>query len=350
MAVEREAICCDACEKWFHNRCSRLDSRAIALYVANKCLKWVCFQCITQLKKQALSGQAEEVSCGVDKATDCMGLGGEGKFEKEKTPRNKLEGSKGLPKGAPASQAPHPRRGQKTGVEGVNRRKDIAALSEVSVERGATLDTIRDMVKTQGEAIRALEQEKIALSQSLHHLRTASDLALGRNRNVVVKGVPEPLMKENRQRQRALRYHVNNLLRMVGLLEAAKIKRVFRLGKWKPEATPRPVCVEFANPRTRDKFLAKGGEIGTQTQGRFRIEPDDSAGWRRNNLKPPRQEARSELRVRSAKLPGQPNPSTVVETTQMGLGKREQTQGSLDGWVLVGPRRPAEKNGQRPRA
>ena len=365
--VEREAICCDTCEKWFHNRCSRIDSRDIALYVANKRLKWVCFQCTTQIKKLALAGQTEEGSCRVDKATDCMDLGGEEKkFEKEKITKQKIEGSKGMSEGVPTTQVPLPRRGQKAGVEGINRRKDAVAQVKDGGEEGETLATIKDMVKAQGEAIKVLEKEKIALSQSVHHLRTASDLALGRNRNVVVKGVPEPLMKENRQRQRALRYHVNNLLRMVGLLEAARIKRVFRLGKWRPEAAPRPVCVEFANPRTRDKFLAKGGEIGKQTQGRFRIEPDDSAGWRSNSLIPPRLETRSEMRVRSTKLPRletrselriratklprQPMPPTAVEATQTVLGKKDHNQGSLDGWVLVGPRRPAAKNGQSPRA
>lgn len=365
--VDKEAICCDACDKWYHNKCSRLDSRALSLYVTNKCLKWVCFQCIAQVRKQAQAEQIKQETplSRMDKATDCSDLHQDRKDrtkqegEKVKRPEfsqrvssiqatntkkvrnaSKSGGNtkqtvllktgtlKGDPKRVTATQAPNTKRGHDEGAPS-------------SKEDRTTIGRISEMVRAQGEAIRALEREKAFLSQSIHHLRTSSDLALGRNRNVVIKGVPEPFMKERRQRERAVGYHLNNLLRTVGLLGVAKIKRTLRLGKWKPDSAPRPVCVEFANPRMRDKFLALAGEIARRTERRFLIEPDDSAGWRKNITSSPQQEVRAKLEVRATKL--------LEKPTNGEPNRPDHTQGSLDGWIMVKPRRAAAKNGVCPR-
>lgn len=354
--VDKEAICCDACDNWYHNKCSRLDNRAVALYVANKCLKWVCFQCIAQVKKKRATGEKNEMAVSkIDKATDCLDL----KPEKNKKEQNggrtpNSEAWKNPIKQVIAIQAPNPNKGRNAGtISKRNTKGEVLAGTHKSnkgkQEDRTNIRSLREMVLSQGEAIRALEREKTNLSQSVHHLRTASDIALGRNRNVVIKGVPEPFMKEKKQRDRAARYHVNNLLRMVGLLVGSKLKRVFRLGKWKPESAPRPVCVEFANPRTRDRFLSMAGEIARRTERRFLVEPDDSAGWRINSIGNPLQEAGTKVEVRAIKLPGKVYPTQRIEATREEPRQPDHTQGSLDGWVMVKPRRTPTKNGVCPR-
>jgi hypothetical protein len=219
-----------------------------------------------------------------------------------------------------------------------------------SVEEIGTFNELREQVMAQGEAIRTLLRDKSSLSETVKHLKTTNDLALGRNRNVVIKGIPEPFMRESKQRERAIRYHVTNLLRMAGVPGTAVLKRLLRLGKWRRDVAPRPVVVEFANPRLRDKFLARAAELSQKTEGRFKIEPDDAAGWKHKSTGPQQVDPRTNPVVRVSKLPGttsRPKPNTVTQQDSSRLA--DPTQGSLDGWVLVGTRRPAIKNGERTR-
>ena len=126
-----------------------------------------------------------------------------------------------------------------------------------------------DLIKKQGDQIEELRRE-------LHVVGKHSEFALGRHRNVVIKGIPEPYMRESRQRARAIRYHTQNLLRTVRLPPHTTIKRVLRIGKWSRDQAPRPVVVEFTNPRTRDRFLAQAAEVSRLTEGKISIEPDES--------------------------------------------------------------------------
>ncbi|KAF4531146.1 hypothetical protein B566_EDAN019181 [Ephemera danica] len=105
-----------------------------------------------------------------------------------------------------------------------------------------------------------------------------SEVATGRNRNVVIRGIPEPIMREGRQRDRAVRYHLINLLRVAELPGDLGLKRVLRLGRWDQSyesRQPRPVLVEFANPRHRDHFLAAAEKIQRTTNGGIEVAPDD---------------------------------------------------------------------------
>ena len=51
----------------------------------------------------------------------------------------------------------------------------------------------------------------------LRKLRTESDLALGRHRNVAIRGVPEPFNKNSKTKLRHMKPYVLHYLRLVGL-------------------------------------------------------------------------------------------------------------------------------------
>lgn len=65
-----------------------------------------------------------------------------------------------------------------------------------------------------------------------------SDIALGRNRNVLIHGIPEPFRNEERQRERAVSPHVVNPLRTMQILEKFAIKTVLCLQIWLGDCNP----------------------------------------------------------------------------------------------------------------
>jgi hypothetical protein len=82
-----------------------------------------------------------------------------------------------------------------------------------------------------------------------------------------------------------MRYHLVNLLRQVRMPEHVAIKRILRLGKWRGNENlnmrrPRPVLVEFANPRHRDTFLSAADFLRRESHGAISVAPDHSAGWK----------------------------------------------------------------------
>lgn len=74
------------------------------------------------------------------------------------------------------------------------------------------------------DAEQALQQ----MSRELKSVQKSRPIASSRNRNVIIHGVPE----EGKQRERAVSYHVVNLLRTVKIMKYVTIKRVICLGRW----------------------------------------------------------------------------------------------------------------------
>lgn len=63
--------------------------------------------------------------------------------------------------------------------------------------------------------------------RQLNSVQKSSHIALGRNRNFIVHGFPEPFINEGNQREMAMRHHEVNLLLTVEIPEHVVIKRVF---------------------------------------------------------------------------------------------------------------------------
>ena len=111
-------------------------------------------------------------------------------------------------------------------------------------------------------------------------LEKETGFALGRNRNVVISGVHEPHMREGKQRFQFMSHYLSTFSRMADLPGHISIKRVLRLGRWQRPTTlafhkPRPIVVEFGNPRNRDHFLAAAEKIRSLTNGVITVTPDD---------------------------------------------------------------------------
>lgn len=165
-------------------------------------------------------------------------------------------------------------------------------------------------------------------------------------------------MKESRQRARALRYHVNNIVRMAGMHPCPLIKRIIRIGRWQKDQAARPIVVEFANPRVRDTILAKAAEIKNLSQSTITIEPDCSQSWRCLNAtsteKPHPSRGQPVVRV-SKILPVsvQTMPAEKVDNQQKKTGAEDYGKAKRKtGPETEGddPRSPTAKNGEQPRA
>jgi hypothetical protein len=125
------------------------------------------------------------------------------------------------------------------------------------------------------------EVEYKALVTRIERLEKYTEIALGRNRNILLLGIPEPFVKETKARDEYLYQRVRTLLRVVNIPEHVGLKRVHRVGRWQSPTSaslkrPRPVVVEFANPRHRDHFLAGAVCITQFTRGEVLVMPDDS--------------------------------------------------------------------------
>lgn len=167
----------------------------------------------------------------------------------------------------------------------VNRQSPrVLTVSQLQLQ--AEVKDISQRLAKQEGTITAMQGLVGDLNRELRKLETSSDLALGRNRNVVVKGIEEPICTAPRQRERELRHHVTNILRLASVPGHVLLKRVFRLGRWtrKPDdssVAPRPVLIEFGNPRHRDVFLAAAEIVKRRTEGRISVQPDFSASGRK---------------------------------------------------------------------
>lgn len=312
--VATEAIRCDFCERWFHNRCSKLSIRAIALYAANKCIKWACPLCAEMIKIRNTTNaevQTEEekpvanITLSVNEINQQTPLKKSGEVgneahpprkansrdKEEKTARPKKERRLREQTINATERDPGGGKTKKPGLRaGTTYARAVAGTQEIE-DQGTTLENICAILSRQQIELKALTEERTKLNNTLATLMRNADIALGRNRNVVIKGIAEPYMKEGRQRARGMRHHVQNLLRMVDMPPHAALKRVLRLGRWMgnregKEYPPRPVLVEFGNARHRDQFLAAAGKISSLTQGGIVVQPDDSAAWRKTAAAP----------------------------------------------------------------
>lgn len=89
-------------------------------------------------------------------------------------------------------------------------------------------------------------------------------------------------MKEGKQRERAVRHHVVNLLQAVEIPDHVATKRVLRPERWQGVShsgcrDPRPALVEFAYPRHRSRFLASADRMKAITSGVITVEQNDNA-------------------------------------------------------------------------
>lgn len=286
--VNTDGIQCDTCNTWYHRKCSCLATRAYNIYAVHKYLKWICKQCIEHLR-QCIVGkictgttQESKVIQHLDKETDCQDLG----VDAEEGVKMDGKGKQRLAKQSDSQEVTDSNSSEWIMIGKAKKGRDVkgktqtkvkgkpAKTDDIASKSGLSLGEIGKTLADQERWIRELQM-------NVDMLKKNNDIALGRNRNVVIRGILEPYVKESRQRMRDMRHHVSNLLRMANLLPQARIKRILRLGKWAKDRPPRPIVVEFENQRIRDRFLAAAGDIKRLTEGRTTLEPDDSAHWKR---------------------------------------------------------------------
>ena len=144
----------------------------------------------------------------------------------------------------------------------------------------SVLAKISQRLDAQAACLNKLQSEKDDLTKSISRLLATSDFAMGRNRNVIIYGITEPIMRQGKLRDRYMRSEIATLFRKLGIPEHVLVKRVLRLGPWKSaldgaESPPRPMVVEFGNIRHRDKFLAGAEKIRALSKGKISVTPDN---------------------------------------------------------------------------
>lgn len=377
--VMNEGIRCDICEKWYHQSCSKLIVQAFQLYVVHSILKWVCQECTTKCKESGKVGARETMEIN-DVTTEADSQRKEDSppprdkenrvddFEKDESRKNGFEDSRSednhernlteeaadrtvinrmgdvisVSVGIPVSRMKKARANIKEKKRPSKGRMATAARFN-EMRKGLNNDIVEDLRDTcnriykkleeQEVAIGVLREDKMELRKDLERLKKNGDLALGRNRNVVIKGIPEPYMGAARHREKYMKEHLLTLLRQVNIPEHVGVKRILRLGRWMREMNgvelrPRPVLVEFANPRHRDRFLTEAGKVKRWSMGKIIVQPDDSANWGR-------EVHRNVRELRGIELVQLKSP-IVKETMLEGIGGKKLLQGmqkSLEGEV-----------------
>ena len=330
--VQEEGIMCDTCAKWYHPHCGNLKKVEFNLYIKHDCLNWVCQVCKELIKKvlkppsskvspstiavgsspgHSLINKSRETQRGspsrnASLAQSCT-LANQRGDELAKNPKGKLEqrseksckplnievGSVSQTIVAQTEfEVTKNSPDQSMGVRGkvaTNKKVSESAATQSSgssgLEKGSEslqgLGECLTVLKNQViELDRRLERscsEQLTLKSMVNNLENKSDIALARNRKLVIYGIPEPHLINTAQRERALRHHVVNVLRTANIPEYVPIRRCLRLGVWKlavSPSSPRPVLVEFIYARHRDLLLGANASIRTKTNGTISVKPD----------------------------------------------------------------------------
>jgi hypothetical protein len=292
--VTSTGIQCDACKCWYHKICSRLKAKTFTLHTTLDELQWYCPECVTQLIKLISShGRPAKAEVRGESQTDLSN-----KKEIE-LPAN-VEAIDVTNDASDAQQVPSPKpatlqeialvRTSSEAVGQVNHtdtQQELKTVTESTIPQGRSLDMVlRDTnleevyskLEAQDEALQTLRNEHQALLKGIDKLQHELHASLGRHRNIVIYGVPERFIKENKSRIDDMQHHVRNLLRIGGTPQQVSIKRIFRLGRWNgigvSQRTPRPLLVEFVNPLHRDRLLSVADLIRLKTCGTIKIVPD----------------------------------------------------------------------------
>ena len=167
-------------------------------------------------------------------------------------------------------------------AEDASRRSNRCALAS------AGDDPHKDAFVLQAKEIEKLQERVSTLEKELSHLRIESDIALGRNRNILIFNNEEPVIRDAKARADIELRRVRDIMRMAGLPPYTLVKRVQRIGSWTKatdklgQRVARPILVEFGNPAARDQVLCKSELICRITGGRYQITPDNQARKLRN--------------------------------------------------------------------
>ncbi|MES9976166.1 MAG: hypothetical protein ABW094_18050 [Candidatus Thiodiazotropha sp.] len=141
---------------------------------------------------------------------------------------------------------------------------------------------LKDRIDIQAMRIEGLAEEVRRMAKDMKQVNNLCTVATGRQRNIVVYGVPEPVSKSVAQRVRGMKYYLTNILRVASLPGHTETKRVFRLGRWKGssegQGASRPMLVEFAHQKDRDALLRAADTVRSATNGTMTICPDYAVG------------------------------------------------------------------------
>jgi hypothetical protein len=320
--VSTQGIQCDACKAWYHRTCGQLKVKTFSLYSNQDELNWYCPTCISKLMislrteleaKQKSSTTEDKLPVSVMDNTSkehsivqapVTVIPSVGLDNKVLTGTSLAHDSDSIQRNSSIENI-NAMKSLRVTADQIRSKSKDSNLLKGSVDQIVRLDSpislgkdhepirlhsngdlpeakalldLKTRLEIQEELVQSLAHKHSDLIGEISQLQQVMNYALGRHRNIVIHGVPEMFLQENRMRIVNLRHHLMNILRLAGLPSHASVKRIFRLGKWRGPAElptlPRPVLVEFTNPTHRDGLLAMAELVKQQTNGSIRIEPD----------------------------------------------------------------------------
>ena len=154
------------------------------------------------------------------------------------------------------------------------------ASSEEAPPLEYSLEFLGKEVGNHTKMLNMVIERKLIFSDQFKAVKKQCDIAAGKKHSVVIYGLPERMINERRKRDQDMRSRSLNLMRLVGISELIRKRRVLRLGRWKDSRTddgrkPRQTLIEFSNPRHRDRFLENSGQIKMETEWKVLVVPDN---------------------------------------------------------------------------
>lgn len=275
-----KGIACDVCNGWMHAKCSGIPSACYQLYAEHEGLEWVCGRC--KLAARNALGTVDTTQQG------CMGTTRVYADASQISITNKSNThDEGIEIRVPSPQesAPRPLSSRKEAPVVSKRPTPSSVVGTLDEETGW-----RPSGRPQNKSTKAKKApEKIDLEKKIQELagqvnflrQEGRTKGPERHKNLLILNREEPLIKEAKARRDIDRRRVYDILRMVGFNQKVHLKRVHRIGKWRPTGqsgplqTARPILVEFADSRARDYLLSRAKEIEIRTGKRYKIVPDN---------------------------------------------------------------------------
>jgi hypothetical protein len=247
-----EGIKCDVCTHWMHQGCSKLTKATFILYCREKKLTWVCVEC-RNLARMAIGCEAKT-------------------GEKSRQVANNMHsGSK------PDKETPSKEGNSTKTIRACNSLLDNDSREEMQdskLEEWTVGRKVKELQKEIEQVKNGVGTELNTLKQQLHMMRGRYELATGRNRNVLIHGLPEHSSKIPHVRRKAHFAFVQTLLRNANLSLDVKWKRSHRVGRWRGLNYSRPLLVEFYSQKDRDLLLSRSKRIYSRVELPINITPD----------------------------------------------------------------------------
>ena len=280
--VLEDSIGCDACQAWYHMKCSGLTRRSFEAYSQVKCLTWVCKNCFKLLqevlkeKERRTNGveivsikELEQIGTVTVQRNICVSP-----KPLEETTLNCSVFKTASPKSYVDSVTKSPMTSESKSIEKKrctekHETKPKPQIARLNKESGINKE---DNFKVLENMIKELSIEVGKLKCPNGHVENGP-------KTIIILNRDEPMIRESKTRRDLDRRRVMDILRMAGISPHVSIRRVHRVGVWKQPnpnkiQNARPILVEFTDTGARNLLFSRAALVNQRSNGRYVITSD----------------------------------------------------------------------------